>query len=80
VAPSVHPLVVVVLGGLDDGEPVFATAGDLRWERAPGELFAHFRARAVAAAAAAGECYVVVGGLGSPPTAAGMSSMSRCSA
>lgn len=63
--PLVPPIKeIMILGGLPGShDPTFATAGDLRWERAPAELFPAFRARAVAAATAAGEPFVVMGGL-----------------
>jgi hypothetical protein len=56
---------IVVRGGLpgSDDDPTFATAGGIRWERAPAETLAAFRERAVAAATAAGERYIVIGGL-----------------
>ena len=56
---------VVIFGGLpgSDDDPTFATAGGIRWERAPAETLAAFRARAVAAATAAGERHIVIGGL-----------------
>jgi hypothetical protein len=55
---------IVILGGLPGSDdPTFATAGDLRWERAPAETLPAFRARAMAAATAAGERYIVIGGL-----------------
>jgi hypothetical protein len=43
---------IVILGGppgSDDGDPTLAAAGDMRWERAPAEPFAAFRARTRAA-------------------------------
>jgi hypothetical protein len=63
--PSAHSLVVIVRGGFHGGDPTFARAGGLRWERVSGESFADFEARAVASAATADEAYVVIGGL--PP-------------
>jgi hypothetical protein len=39
-----HRLVVIVRGGLHNGDPTFATAGGRRWERLPREMFADFRA------------------------------------
>jgi hypothetical protein len=62
---SRKPLVIIVRGGLTGGEPVYAAAGDLRWERAPGEPLESFKTRAAAEASAAGKALVVVGGL--PP-------------
>jgi hypothetical protein len=53
----------IFAGGLHCGDPTHATAGDLRWDCAPGELFADFKARAVAAAKAAGERFIIVGAL-----------------
>ena len=55
---------IAVRGGLpgSDDDPTFATAGGIRWERAPAETLAAFRERAVAAATAAGERYIVIGG------------------
>jgi hypothetical protein len=55
------PQVIIICGGFQDGHPTFATVGSVRWERAPAESFADFKARAVAAAA--GERFVVIGGL-----------------
>lgn len=57
------PQVIIVRGGVHARDPTFAAAGGLRWGRRPGELFADFQARAVNEAAAAGECFVVIGGL-----------------
>ena len=57
------PQVIIVRGGLHAGDLTFATAGSLRWERAPGESFAGLKARAVDEAAAAGERFVVIRGL-----------------
>lgn len=56
---------IITPGGLpgSDDDPTFATAGEMRWERAPAETLAAFRARAVAAATAAGERRIVIGGL-----------------
>jgi hypothetical protein len=56
---------IITPGGLpkSDDDPTFATAGEMRWERAPAETFAAFRERAVAAATAAGERRIVIGGL-----------------
>jgi hypothetical protein len=57
------PEIIEIRGGFHGGDPTFAIAGALRWERAPAESFAAFRARAVAAAAASDEPFVVFGGL-----------------
>jgi hypothetical protein len=57
------PLVIIFEGGFG-GEPMFATAGDLRWERAPDETLGDFEARAVAAGTAAGERFIFIGGCG----------------
>jgi hypothetical protein len=56
---------IAVRGGLpgSDDDPRFATVGGIRWERAPAETLAAFRARAVAAATAAGERHIIIGGL-----------------
>ena len=61
--PSAVPQVIIISGGAHGGEPTHATAGDMTWERAPVESFADFQARAVAAATAAGERFVVIGGI-----------------
>lgn len=61
--PSAAPQVIIISGGPHGGEPTHASAGDMTWERAPGESFADFQARAVAGATAAGERLVVIGGL-----------------
>jgi hypothetical protein len=55
---------IAVRGGLpgSDDDPRFATVGGIRWERAPAESLAAFRARAVAAATAAGERHIIIGG------------------
>ena len=41
---------IIIPGGLpgSDDDPTFATAGEMRWERAPSETLSAFRARAVA--------------------------------
>jgi hypothetical protein len=57
------PQVIIVRRGLHAGDLTFATAGSLRWKRAPGESFAGLKARAVDEAAAAGERFVVIRGL-----------------
>jgi hypothetical protein len=56
---------IIIPGGLpgSDDDPTFATAGEIRWKRAPAETLAAFRERAVAAATAAGERRIVIGGL-----------------
>jgi hypothetical protein len=56
------PMVVVIRGGTG-GDPTYAKAGELRFERAEGESFEAFEARAVTEAKAAGERFVVIGGL-----------------
>jgi hypothetical protein len=56
--PRAGPHVIIVRGGLHYRDPTFATAGSLRWEQGPAELFTDFKARAVDEAAAAGECFV----------------------
>jgi hypothetical protein len=56
------PMVVVIRGGTG-GDPTYARAGDLRFERTQGESFSDFEARAVAEAKVAGERFVVIGGL-----------------
>jgi hypothetical protein len=61
--PRADPQVILIRGGLHGGDPMHATAGSRCWECAPGESFADFKARAVAAAMAAGERFVVVRGL-----------------
>jgi hypothetical protein len=55
--------VVVIRGGLHDGDPNYGKVGELRFQRADDESFPAFQARVVAAAAAAGERLVVIGGL-----------------
>jgi hypothetical protein len=57
------PMVVVIRGGLTDGDPSHAQAGELRLESADGESFQSFGARAVAEATAASKPFVVIGGL-----------------
>ena len=61
--PRAEPQVILIRGGLHGGDPTHASAGDMQWECAPGESFADFKARAVAAAKAADERFIVVGGL-----------------
>lgn len=63
--PRAAPQVIIISGGPCRGDPTFATAGGLQWERAPAESFADFQTRATAAATAAGERFVIIGGL--PP-------------
>ena len=57
------PLVIVIRGGLIPGDPTYAKAGELRFERTQGESFSDFEARAVAGATAASKPFVVIGGL-----------------
>ena len=57
------PDVIVIRGGLHGGDPTHAAAGAHVWERGEGEAFTAFQARAVAAAADAGEAFVTLGGL-----------------
>lgn len=57
------PLVIVIRGGLHANDPMHATAGEHRWERAPDESLAAFKARALAEAIAAGEEFLVIAGL-----------------
>ena len=59
---SVEPMVIVVSGGLQSGDPTHATVGGVELVCGPSESFADFRARVVAAAKAAGERHVVIGG------------------
>jgi hypothetical protein len=61
--PHAKPQVIEVREGLNDGDPTFAKAGGLRWERAPSEPFAAFRSRVVADATAAAEPFIILGGL-----------------
>src|SRR5438105_2675661 len=61
--PSAEPLVIIIRGGLNKDDPTFASAGELRWNRAPAESFAEFRARAMAVSMAVGKPFVVFGGL-----------------
>ena len=60
-APTI--LEIVIRGGLTPGVAPIASFGSNRWEAAPDELFEAFRARAVAAARAAGERSLIFGGL-----------------
>jgi hypothetical protein len=55
--------VVVIRGGLHDGDPTYGNAGELRFQRADDETFPAFQARTAAAAAAGGERLVIIGGL-----------------
>jgi hypothetical protein len=55
--------VIVVRGGLHDGDPTLATVGGTEIERGFDETFAAFEARVTAAAEAAGAEFVVIGGL-----------------
>jgi hypothetical protein len=57
------PMVLVIRGGVTGGDPTYAKAGELRFQRADDETFPAFQARAVAAVATAGERFVVIGGL-----------------
>jgi hypothetical protein len=56
------PMVVVIRGGTG-GDPTYAKAGELRFQRAGDETFPAFQARAVAGAAMASERLVIIGGL-----------------
>lgn len=56
------PMLIVVSGGLE-GEPRSATIGGQRFERGPDEAPDAFHSRCLSAAAGAGECFAVVGGL-----------------
>jgi hypothetical protein len=56
-------LIITIQGGLDGGEPVFASADDFRWDREPGESLAAFRARVEEDAQASKYEFVVFGGL-----------------
>ena len=55
--------VIVIRGGLDGGDPTFFNAAGARSERASDESFAAFKARVVAEAVAAGQKFVIIGGL-----------------
>jgi broad specificity phosphatase PhoE len=59
--PPVPRIREVNLGGPpgSDYDPTLAAGGGMRWERAPGESFAAFRARTRAAAEAAGVAFIV---------------------
>jgi hypothetical protein len=61
------PQVFEIRGGFTtcdpSGDPTFATVGSAHLDRAPDESFANFKARAIAAAAAARERFVIIGGL-----------------
>ena len=61
--PRADPQVILIRGCLHGGDPMHATVGGRCLECAPGKSFADFKARAVAAAMAAGERFVVVRGL-----------------
>jgi len=55
---------IIILGGLPGSDdPTFASAGKMRWQRAPDESLSAFRARAMAAATAASEPHLIIGGL-----------------
>lgn len=65
-------LEITVRGGLPGSDdPLFAGAGEMRWQRAPDETFVAFRERAVRAAMAAGERFIIIGGLPQRPQAEG---------
>ena len=61
--PAVQEIFIIreIVSSRDD--PTFATAGEMRWERAPAETLAAFRERAEAEATAAGERRIIIGGL-----------------
>jgi hypothetical protein len=62
--PPGGPLrVVVVIGCLPPGDPLFAIAGPLEWLREPGEDLDAFADRAAAGAREAGESLLTIGGL-----------------
>jgi hypothetical protein len=66
VVSAVHEIFIIreiITPGGSDDDPTVATAGAMRWERAPAETSAAFSERAVAAATAAGERRIVIGGL-----------------
>jgi hypothetical protein len=59
------PQLIRVRGGPDYDKPTHATVGGQELRRRPDETLAAFEARALMAAKAAGEKFVVVGGLAS---------------
>ena len=59
-----NPLVLEIRGGLHNGDPTFADAGAMHWERAPNELYTAFCERVVGEATAAAQPFIIIGGLG----------------
>ncbi len=62
---TVTASVVIIRGGLSDGDPTFAVAGGgaPQWHRGAEEAYDAFTARVVASATAEGAASVVFGGL-----------------
>jgi hypothetical protein len=60
---SRKPRVIIFRGGIESGDPACAVVGGQRLERERDETFEAFQSRAVAAAARAGEPYVLIGAL-----------------
>jgi hypothetical protein len=57
------PTLIRITGGLPDADPVRAMVGDQELERETDETLRAFEARALACAKAAGQQFVIVGGL-----------------
>jgi hypothetical protein len=55
--------VITIRGGVSAFDDTHATVGDQELVRGPDETFAAFEARAIATAKAAGEAFVIVGGM-----------------
>ena len=62
---TVTASVVIIQGGMSDGDPTFAVAGGggPQWQRGGEESFNAFTARVLASATADGTASVVLGGL-----------------
>jgi hypothetical protein len=61
-APT-EPTLIIIRGGLDDGDPTHGRVGETQLDREPGEGFGAFKSRALAAAKASGVEIAVIGGL-----------------
>ena len=55
--------VIIITGGLPEGDTLHATAGAHSWDCDPDESFEAFRVRASTAALEAGERLLIIGGL-----------------
>jgi hypothetical protein len=61
-APT-EPTLIIIRGGLNDGDPTHGRVGETQLDRKPGEGFEAFKARVLAEAKASGVEIAVIGGL-----------------